>query len=125
MSYLLTGTASVQALSGAQDFQTLVKYSLSALEVDSSLVIPVTLAPNTPFTIPLTSLQEVQVIVVKSKTVTPVEVSLFQTTGVDTWTGLPSQFQMFVRSDAVVVTQLKLRSTAATAVEVIVAGKFT
>ncbi|EKQ70460.1 hypothetical protein OsccyDRAFT_0748 [Leptolyngbyaceae cyanobacterium JSC-12] len=125
MSYLLTGTASVQALSGAQDFQTLVKYSLSALEVDSSLVIPVTLAPNTPFTIPLTSLQEVQVIVVKSKTVTPVEVSLFQTTGVDTWTGLPSQFQMFVRSDAVVVTQLKLRSTAVTAVEVIVAGKFT
>lgn len=122
MSYLITGSASVQAVSGSQDFQTLLRYSLSALESDASQVIPLSLTANTPTEIALPSLQTIQLIAVKSSN--PIRVSTAEANNEDVY-ALASHFQLFIRSDGTVIQHLKLLSTIATTVEVVVCGTFT
>lgn len=123
--YLLTTTSSVQAVSGASDFQTLIKHTVSALEVDSTLVIPINLLANTVTEVELPSIERVQVIAVRSVGGTaPIEMSLAQVSNADVFTGMPAQFQLFIRPEGVVIQQLKLRSSVAGKVEVVVGGKF-
>lgn len=121
--YLLTSTANVQTVSGASDFQTLLKYSLSALEVDTTHVIPVNILANTTTEILFPSLETLMVLAIKSAN--PVELSLKQESAVDVFTGLASQFQLFIRPEGAVIQHVKIRSTVAGLVEITAAGRFT
>ena len=120
--YLLTASSSVQTVSGTNDFQTLIKHTVSALEVDSILTIPLNLQANTITPVPLPSLDRVQLVAIRGTN--PVEVSYAQSNNVDVFTGLASQFQLYVRQEGVVISQLKVRSTVAGKIEVVVAGRF-
>jgi hypothetical protein len=119
--YLLSSTSNIQTISSSNEFSTLLKHSVSALEVDTNVVIPISLAASvvTTITVPLT---QIQLIAVKSST--PVDLSLKLAAGADVFCGFPTTYHLLVRPDGLVFNHIKLLSSVATFVEVVVAGKF-
>lgn len=121
MSYTLTGTASIQAISSTQDFQTLLKHTITGLTVDFSTIVTVSLTATVERTISL-PLTKIQLIVVKATQ--PVDLSLKATLGNPTYTLFPSMFHMVINPTGLAFDHIKLLSTVGATAEVAVAGLF-
>lgn len=123
MGYLVSSTASIQAVNDTQTSTQSLKYVLSALDVDYYNAYSIRLAPNVNYEILLSGIARIHALAIQSKdaivdyafgdinTVTPE----FSTYG--------SNYTLRIINGGIVATKIYLTSTIATDVEVVVAGR--
>lgn len=117
-------TSTVTALinSSADDgtSSNLLRYTLAALQNDRKQQIDVGVAPGSPVSIDISSINSFSVLAIISDQ--PIDISMYNDGSVDVYSGVYTKMRMFVFNPEQVVTQLKLQSTVSANCQIIILG---